>query len=73
MGFAERKVLVSVDAAAELGVCWPVVPPFSRVVWDMPSSLDGSGVVGRLFALLKLGRRRDVRDGEGGRGVGGRP
>ena len=31
------------------------------------SSAEVSGVVGR------EGRRRDVREGEGGRGVGGRP
>lgn len=38
-----------------------------------PSSLLGSGVVGReVWVLLKLGRRREVRDGEGGSGVGGR-
>jgi len=67
MGFAERSVLVKAEAAAELGV-WEPVPR----VWEVPSSLEGSGVVGRLFALLKFGRRREVKEGEGGRGVGGR-
>lgn len=39
-----------------------------------PSSLEGSGVVGRELKLpLKVGRSRDVNEGEGGRGVGGRP
>ena len=35
-----------------------------------PSEL--SGVVGREFAVEKEGRSRDVKDGEGGKGVGGR-
>lgn len=70
MGFAVRKLLVRVEAAAELGVCVPVPLPFSRPC-GVPSSLEGSGVAGRLLALLKLGRRRDVRDGDGGSGVGG--
>ena len=68
MGFAVRKVLVSVDAAAELGVWLPVL--------GVPSSLEGSGVVGRLLNWLlkfRFGRSNDVRDGDGGRGVGGRP
>lgn len=73
MVFAVRKLLVSVDAAAELGVWVPVPSPSRRVLGVVPSSLEGSGVVGRLFWLLKLGRRREVREGEGGRGVGGRP
>lgn len=33
----------------------------------MASSSDASGVVGR------EGRKREVSDGEGGKGVGGRP
>ena len=62
-----------VDATAEFGVCVPVAAPLvGSVLGVPPSSLEGSGVVGRLFALLKFGRRREVRDGEGGRGVGGR-
>jgi hypothetical protein len=68
---AVRSVLVRVDAAAEFGVCVPVA--LSRV-FGVPSSLDGSGVVGLLLNwLLKFGRSKDVKDGEGGRGVGGRP
>ena len=31
-----------------------------------------SGVVGREVVVEKEGRRRDVSDGEGGKGVGGR-
>jgi hypothetical protein len=54
---------VSVEAAAELGVCVPV--------FGVPSSLDGSGVVGLLFWLLKFGRKSEVKEGEGGKGVGG--
>ena len=69
MGFAVRKVLVKVEAAAELGVCVPATP--SRA-FDVPSSLEGSGVVGLLLCVLKFGRSKDVRDGEGGSGVGGR-
>lgn len=57
-------------AAAELGVCVPVVT--GRVVGVPPSSLLGSGVAGREFWELKVGRSREVRDGEGGSGVGGR-
>ena len=72
MGFAVRKVVVSVDAAAELGVWVPVASP--PRVFGVPSSLEGSGVVGLLLNwLLKFGRSRDVKEGEGGRGVGGRP
>lgn len=71
MGFAVRKVLVRVEAAAELGVCVPVA--LSRVL-GVPSSLEGSGVVGReLNWLLKFGRNSEVKEGDGGRGVGGRP
>lgn len=57
-------------AAALLGVCVPV--PGRWVCGVPPSSEEGSGVPGRLFWELKLGRRREVSDGEGGRGVGGR-
>lgn len=67
IGLAVRKLDVNVLAAAELGVCEPVPR-----VWGVPSSEEGSGVPGRLFCELKLGLRREVRDGEGGRGVGGR-
>ena len=56
--------------AALLGVCVPV--PVLCVCGVPPSSEEGSGVPGRLFWELKLGRRRDVSDGEGGSGVGGR-
>jgi hypothetical protein len=50
------------------------VPVASPRVFGVPSSLDGSGVVGLLLNwLLKLGRSRDVKEGDGGRGVGGRP
>lgn len=61
-------MLFNAEAAAEFGVCVPV--PFS-LVRDVPSSLDGSGVVGRLLTPLKVGRSNEVRDGDGGRGVGG--
>jgi hypothetical protein len=68
---AVRSVLVRVDAAAEFGVWVPVASP--RVL-GVPSSLEGSGVVGRLLNwLLKFGRKRDVKEGEGGSGVGGLP
>ncbi len=36
------------------------------------STSELSGVVGREVVVEKGGRRSDVRDGEGGRGVGGR-
>ena len=62
-------MLFKADAAAEFGVCVPV--PLS-LVCDVPSSLEGSGVVGRLVMPLKFGRKREVRDGDGGSGVGGR-
>ena len=60
MGFAVRKEVVSVVAAAELGV------------WEVPSSLLGSGVVCLEACVLKVGRKRLVNDGLGGKGVGGR-
>jgi len=60
MGFAVRKEVVRVVAAALLGV------------WLVPSSLLGSGVVGREACVLKVGRSRLVNDGLGGSGVGGR-
>jgi len=75
MGRAVRYEVVSVLAAAALlGVCVPV-PVLVRWVCGVlpfPSSEEGSGVPGRLLWEVKLGRRRDVRDGAGGRGVGGR-
>ncbi len=56
-------------AALLVGGCW-----VAGVLAPPPSSDEGSGVVGReLKLLLKVGRRRDVREGEGGSGVGGRP
>lgn len=36
------------------------------------STSEESGVVGRLVAALKAGRRREVSEGEGGSGTGGR-
>ena len=59
-------MVVVVVVVAEAGVAVPA--------WwcPAPSSLEGSGVEGRLFAELKFGRSRDVSDGLGGRGVGGR-
>jgi hypothetical protein len=36
------------------------------------STSEESGVVGRDVWVLNDGRSRDVRDGDGGRGVGGR-
>lgn len=62
-------MLVRVEAAAEFGVCVPVASPR---MCDVPSSLDGSGVPGLLFCELKLGRSKEVKEGDGGRGVGGR-
>lgn len=61
-------MLVSVDAAAEFGVCVPVTSPR---VCGVPSSLEGSGVVGLLFCAVR-GLKSEVKDGEGGNGVGGR-
>jgi hypothetical protein len=55
-------LLPAVVVAVECGVSIPPGGP--------ASSLERSGVLGRL--ALKAGRRRDVSDGEGGRGVGGR-
>lgn len=36
------------------------------------STSDESGVVGRELVVLNDGRKRDVREGDGGNGVGGR-
>ena len=82
MGFAVRNDDERVVAAAELGVMAPVARLVVVVVVVVlrepaavaaPSSELGSGVAGRLVAAEeKLGRRSEVRDGEGGRGVGGR-
>ena len=60
MGFAVRKDVARVVAAALLGVC------------EVPSSLLGSGVVGLEACVLNVGRSRLVNEGLGGRGVGGR-
>lgn len=68
MGFADRNVLVKVDAAAEFGVWVPVASPLRC---EGPSSLEGSGVPGLLFCELKFGLNSEVKDGDGGRGVGG--
>lgn len=62
MGFAVRKDVVRVLAAVcemDEGVC------------VAPSSLDGSGVVGREGAVLNVGRNKLVNEGLGGKGVGG--
>ena len=67
IGRAVRKDVVRAAAELDVGVCVPVP---GRVERGVVSSDDGSGVVGR--EALKLGRRREVRDGDGGRGVGGR-
>ena len=58
MGLAVRKDVVRVVAAALLGVC------------EVPSSDDGSGVVG--LEAWNVGRKRLVNEGLGGKGVGGR-
>lgn len=50
----------------DVGVLVPWVCP------DGSSTSDESGVVGLEVAALNAGRRSDVRDGEGGRGTGGR-
>lgn len=49
----------------DVGVLVPLVCPYG------PSTSDESGVVGLEVAALNAGRRREVRDGEGGRGTGG--
>lgn len=49
----------------EVGVLVPLVGPYGS------STSDESGVVGREVAALKAGRRREVKDGEGGSGTGG--
>jgi len=57
-------------AAVEERVAAVPVAPFTM---EGPSVSDESGVVWRLGSAEKeSGRRRDVRLGEGGRGVGGR-
>lgn len=40
--------------------------------WMKPSASEELAVLGRDVVVLKEGRRSDVKDGEGGRGVGGR-
>lgn len=67
IGRAVRKEEVRAAAVVEEGVCVPVPGTVERGVC---SSEEGSGVVGR--EALKLGRRSEVSDGEGGSGVGGR-
>ena len=58
------------------GVAVPLVPPLLLVVLPVVdvvfavTGLEGEVVVG--LVEEKGGRRRDVREGEGGRGVGGR-
>jgi hypothetical protein len=48
-----------------VGVFAPVAPPVGK------STSDESGVVGRDVCVLNEGRSRDVKDGDGGSGVGG--
>lgn len=68
MGRAVRNEVVS--AAAVEWVAEPArVPEVPAVA---ASSELWLGVVGREALAEKLGRSREVRDGEGGRGVGGR-
>lgn len=50
----------------DVGVLVPLVCP------DGSSTSDESGVVGLDVAALNAGRRSEVRDGEGGKGTGGR-
>jgi hypothetical protein len=66
MGLAVRKDVVRVVAAAVmvLGVV--------EAVAAASSPLLGSGVVGRETEVLKVGRSRLVKEGDGGNGVGGR-
>lgn len=60
-------VMLARFVVVEVGVFVPLVPiPFGN------STSDESGVVGREVCVLKEGRRSEVREGEGGRGVGGR-
>ena len=59
-------VAVRADLATTAAVEVGVEVPFG------PSTSLESGVVGREFWELKEGRRRDVREGDGGKGVGGR-
>lgn len=49
-----------------------VLVPFVAAVPEGRSTSEESGVVGREVCVLKDGRSREVREGEGGRGVGGR-
>jgi hypothetical protein len=48
-----------------------LVPSVVAPAPDGRSTSDESGVVGCEFVVLNDGRRSDVRDGDGGRGVGG--
>lgn len=58
-------VMLARLVVVEVGVLVPFVPVGS-------STSEESGVVGREVCVLKDGRRRDVSEGEGGSGVGGR-
>jgi hypothetical protein len=53
----------------EVGVLVPLVAP---VAPEGSSASDESGVVGLEVVVLKEGRSSDVKDGDGGSGVGGR-
>lgn len=59
-------VMLARFVVVEVGVFVPFVPI------PCNSTSDESGVVGREVCVLKEGRRSEVREGEGGRGVGGR-
>ena len=59
---------VADDAPVPVPVPWRPLAPVP--VCD--SASDVSGVVGRDVCALKVGRSREVSEGEGGSGVGGR-
>lgn len=48
-----------------------LVPVVCEPALVYPSTSDESGVVGLEVGRLKAGRRSDVNEGDGGRGVGG--
>lgn len=65
---ADFVILARFVVVVDVGVLVPLVAvpgPFGR------STSEESGVVGREVVVLNDGRRREVREGDGGSGVGG--